>query len=137
MGQNLDTIQQAYKRYGEGDVDGASEAWSDDIHWEGPGLEEAPGGGTHEGKDAVKEALGTGANVWITFDVEPDEWIEDGETVIVLGQIRAIPGMRRAPITVPFVHIWRFEGGKANRVQLLTDTLALASHARLVERTNL
>ena len=126
MGENLDTIQRGYQAYGQGDLDGAAETWSDDIRWEGPGSTDLPGGGTHEGKDAVKEVLQDIPNHWDDFAVEPDEWIEDGDTVIVLGHNTGTPKGGGDQIKTPFVHIWRFEGGKASRVQLLTDTLATA-----------
>ena len=126
MGQNLDTIKQGYQRYGEGDVDGAAEAWTDDIRWEGSNSTDLPGGGVHEGKDAVKQALQDIPNHWDEFSVQPDEWIEDGETVVVLGHNTGTPKGGGSQVKVPFVHIWRFQDGKASRVQLLTDTLEVA-----------
>lgn len=126
MADNLDTIKHAYQAYGQGDVDGAAEAWSDDIEWEGPGSTDLPGGGTHEGKDAVKEVLQRIPEDWDEFEVKPDEWIEGDDTVIVLGHNTGTPKGGGDQVKVPFVHIWRFDGDKATRVQLLTDTLVIA-----------
>ena len=126
MGQNLDTIRQGYERYGQGDLDGAAESWTDDIRWEGSNSSDLPGGGVHQGKDEVKRVLQEIPNHWDDFQVSPDEWIEDGDTVVVLGHNTGKAKDGGNEVKVPFVHVWRFQDGKANRVQLLTDTLEVA-----------
>ncbi len=125
MAGNVDTLKQGYEAYGQGDLDGALENWADDAVWEGPNSEELPGGGTADGKDAIKQTLGRIPEFWESFTVSPDEFVEDGDTVVVLGHTEASTGGN--DIKVPFVHVWRFDDeGKANRVQTLTDTAAIA-----------
>jgi ketosteroid isomerase-like protein len=124
MGQNTDTLAQGYERFGQGDLEGAMESWHDDIRWEGSESTRIPGNGVHEGKDAIAGALKETLEAYDTFTVTPDEFIEDGETVVALGHTEASKGDKSAK--VPFVHIWRFEGGKVKRVQLLTDTAVAA-----------
>lgn len=120
MGQNTDTLKQGYQAFGQGDLEGAMENWHDDIRWEGSESTKLPGNGVHEGKQAVGQALAETVGAYDTFTVEPDEFIEDGETVVALGHGEASKDGRSAK--VPFVHIWRFEGGKVKRAQILTDT---------------
>lgn len=124
MGQNTDTLKQGYEAYGRGDLESAMESWHDDIRWEGSNSDRIPGSGVHEGKEAVAQALQEAVAPFDSFSVTPDEFIEDGETVVVLGHTEASRGGN--DIKVPFVHVWRFEGGKAKRVQLLTDTAVVA-----------
>src|SRR3712207_9133873 len=54
----------------------------------------------------------------LPISVTPDEFIEDGDTVVTLGHTEASKGGKDAKL--PFVHIWRFEGGKVKRAQILT-----------------
>ena len=120
MGQNTDALEQGYEAFGRGDLESAMESWHDDIRWEGSESTRLPGSGVHEGKQAIAGALQETVGAYDTFTVIPDEFIEDGETVVTLGHTEASKGEKSAKL--PFVHIWRFEGGKAKRVQILTDT---------------
>jgi ketosteroid isomerase-like protein len=124
MGQNTDTLKQGYEAFGNGDLEGAMKDWNDDIRWEGSESTRIPGNGVHEGKEAVAQSLQETVQAYETFTVTPDEFIEDGDTVVTLGHTEASKGGRSEKI--PFVHIWRFEGGKVKRAQILTDTAVAA-----------
>jgi ketosteroid isomerase-like protein len=124
MGQNTDRLKQGCERFGQGDLEGAMADWHDDIRWEGSESTRIPGNGVHEGKQAIAGALQETLEAYDTFTVTPDEFIEDGDTVVTLGHTEASKGDRNAKL--PFVHIWRFEGDKVKRVQLLTDTAVAA-----------
>jgi len=125
MGQHTDTLRQGYEAYGRGDLDAAAEAWHDDIRWEGTNSTRIPGGGVREGTDAVKQSLVELVQSFDDFAVSPDEFIEQDDTVVVLGHSEGtVRGGDR--IKVPFVHIFRFRDGKAERVQVLTDTAVVA-----------
>lgn len=126
MGQNTDTLRQGYEAFGRGDLDGAAEAWHDDVRWEGTNSKRVPGGGTREGKDDVKQSLMEVVQAFDDFSATPDEFIEDGETVVVLGHTEASPKGGGERIKVPFVHVFRFRDGKVERVQILTDTAVVA-----------
>ncbi|MDX6699740.1 MAG: uncharacterized protein QOE65_3137 [Solirubrobacteraceae bacterium] len=129
MGQNTDTLRQGYEAFGRGDLDGASENWADDIRWEGSNAD-IPGAGVHEGTDAVKGSLVELVQAFDNFSATPDEFIEQDETVVVLGHTEATPKGGGEAIKVPFVHVWRMRDGKAERVQLLTDTAVVADALR-------
>jgi uncharacterized protein len=131
MAGNVDTIKKGYQAFAEGDAEGMKAAWTDDIRWEGPNAEELPGGGTHEGPDAVLQMLGKIGDAFESFSVEPDEWLESGDTVVVLGHSTATPKGGNEN-KLPFVHVWRFQDGKASEVQVLTDTLEAAKNLGIV-----
>lgn len=124
MGQNTETLQQGYEAYSRGDLEAAMESWQDDVRWEGSNSSRVPGSGTHEGKQAIAGALQETVAAYDEFTVHPDEFIEDGETVVVLGHSHISKGGRNEQ--VPFVHVWRFDEGKVERVQILTDTAVAA-----------
>ena len=126
MGENADVLRSGYEAFARGDMDGVKELWADDIRWEGPNAEQLPGGGTRSGKDDVAGMLGEIAERWERFDVSPDEFIEQGDTVVVLGHSEGKAKDSGAEVKVPFVHVWRMSDGKAARVQVLTDTAVVA-----------
>ena len=124
MGQNTDVLKQGYEAFGNGDLEGAMENFHDDVRWEGSNSSRIPGNGVHEGKEAVGRSFQETVQAYDKFTVEPDEFIEDGDTVVTLGHTEAAKGDNSAK--VPFVHVWRFEGGKVKRAQILTDTAVAA-----------
>ena len=67
-------------------------------------------------------------NYWESFSITPDEFIESGETVIVLSHSESKGKDTGKEVKLPWVHVWRFRDGKVTEVQALTDT-ALAADA--------
>ena len=126
MAENTEVLRKAYEAFNSGDMDTVLEAWTDDIRWEGSNDERLPGGGTHEGKDAVAGALGKINESIDGFNAPADEFIEQGDTDVVLGHSEGTAKETGNSFKVPYVHVWRMEGGKAKRVQLLTDTSVVA-----------
>ena len=123
MAANSDIVRSGYEAFGRGDFDGALELLADDFVWQGPDSERVPGSGTHRGKDEVRQLWQRMGSSIEDLRVEPDEFIEGEETVTVLGHTSA---RGRSEFKVPFVHVWRFEGGTPTRVQTLTDTAVVA-----------
>ena len=125
---NTDTLKQGYEAFGRGDLDAATENFSDDVRWENPEAPQLPNNGVTEGKDAVKELFADLANYWESFTITPDEFNESGDTVVVLSHSEAKGKDTGKEVKLPWVHIWRFSDGKVSEVQALTDT-ALAADA--------
>jgi uncharacterized protein len=119
MGGNADNAKQAYQAFSNGDVQGATENWADDMVWDGGG-QDLPGGGEHQGKDAALEVLGKAVGAWDEFSLHMDEFVEDGDTVVALGHSHVKKDGREGQL--PVVHILRFDGGKVKRFQILTDS---------------
>ena len=120
----VDDLKPRYEKFSQGDIDGATDIWSDDFTWEGGNTEGLPGSGTHEGKDAALQVLGEAVGAWDNFELTPDEWYEEGDTAIVLAHTKVTKGDKTEEI--PVVHIWRFRDGEVTRLQILTDTLQSA-----------
>ena len=121
MSDNTDTLKRGYDAFNSGDAEGLAAVFHDDVRWEGSNNEQVPGGGTFEGKDDALAAVGRAADAFESISSQPDEWIEDGDTVVVLGHTEA-KSKSGNDLKVPFVHIWRMSDGRVKRGQLLTDT---------------
>ena len=71
------------------------------------------------------QMLGQIAEQWESFRVTPDEFLEQGDTVVVLGHSEG-KAKNGNEVKVPFVHVWRMQDGKGKEVLALTDTLQVA-----------
>ena len=122
MAGHTDALKERYAKFSQGDLEGALDLWTDDFVWEGPNAAELPGAGRHEGKQQAIGVLQQVVGSWDSFELTPDEFFEQDDTVVVLGHNDVSKGGKSE--TVPVVHIWRFDGeGNITRLQILTDTL--------------
>ena len=130
MAENIELLRERYERFSNGDIEGATDLWAEDFVWEGGSSTELPGGGRHEGKQAALAALGQAVGAWDSFELSADEFLADGDTLVVLGHTNVSKG--GASEQVPVVHIWRMEGDEIKRLQILTDTYLTARLLGLV-----
>ncbi len=130
MAANVDLMKGAYEAFAQGDADSTLDAFHDDVVWQGPNSTELPGGGEHSGKDEVRAVLGSVGSAWDEFSITPDEFFEEGDSVVVLLHADVKKGDQSAQL--PTVHIARFEDGKIKRFQVLSDTLHSAQMLGLV-----
>jgi ketosteroid isomerase-like protein len=83
-----------------------------------------PHGGIYNGLEAVR------ANVfdpldeqwWDEFSAAPDEFLEAGEQVVVLGRYRGVAKGTAKVLDVPFVHVWTLQDEKAVTFRQFLDT---------------
>jgi uncharacterized protein len=121
MAGKTDALRERYQRFSEGDLENALDLWTDDFVWEGASEGgELPGSGRHEGKQAAIQVLQETVGAWDKFVLSADEFVEEGDTVVVLGHTDVEKDCRSAKL--PVVHIWRFRGDDVCRLQILTDT---------------
>ena len=73
---------------------------------------------------ALGKVLRRAAGAWDEFRFWPEEFFEDGETVVVLGHSDVRKGGVSA--TTPVVYIWRWQAGRITRFHFVTDALQLA-----------
>ena len=121
ISENVDTLQRGYDAFNSGDVETLSGVFADDVRWEGTNDDRVPGAGTFEGRDEALAALGQSTEAFDSVQSNPDEFIEQGDTVVVLGHTEARTKSGN-DVKVPFVHVWRMSDGTIQRGQLLTDT---------------
>lgn len=124
MAGHIDEMREGYEAFNQGDIERATDNWADDIVWQGSNSTDLPGGGEHRGKDEALEVLQQAVGAWDEFKLTADEFLEEGDTVVVLGHTDVKKGDNSAQ--TPVVHIWRFEGDEIKRFQILTDTLQAA-----------
>ena len=122
MGENTEALKRGWDAFARGDLETVKEGWHDDIVWENPNFERLPGAGVHRGKDAILQMFGEVLSDFEDTDMGPDEYIEQGDTVVVLAHFKGRHKGTGNTVELPWVYIWRMRDGKATRCQFLTDT---------------
>ena len=125
--QNVDLVRSIYEAFAAGDVAGVVGRMSPDMVWNEAENFPYADGNPYRGPDAILGGVFArlGAE-WEGFAAVPEEFLDAGETVVVLGRYRGTCKATGSALDAQLAHIWRVEGGKAVRFQQYTDTLQAA-----------
>jgi hypothetical protein len=119
---NLDTARSSYAAFSRGDLETLREMLAEDSIW--LTSDELPLGGETKGRDAILGNFTQIPNYWSSFSVEPEEFIDAGEWVIVRGTQRA--GRDGDSFEAPFAHLIKFADGKIVRGEFYADSAKAA-----------
>jgi uncharacterized protein len=120
---NVDTARSAYAAFGSGDLVALQESFAEDAVW--VTSDELPLGGETRGRDAIIANFAQIPNYWTSFSVEPEEFIDAGEWVVVRGTQRA--SSDKGDFEAPFVHLIKIDAdGKTVRGEFFTDSAKAA-----------
>ncbi|WP_435151476.1 nuclear transport factor 2 family protein [Haladaptatus sp. DFWS20] len=117
---NVEIVQTIYESFNEGDIESALATMADDVEWIEP--EGFVFGGTYHSPDEVLENVFMPAKEeFETFRVEPDRFIDGGDTVVTVGTFHAT---NEAGDTMesPFAHVNDLRDGRVIRFENYTDT---------------
>jgi ketosteroid isomerase-like protein len=122
---NVELLKSMYGAFARGEVATVLAAMDDKIEWN-----EAEGNPYHLGHPFIGPAAvveGVFARVLNDvegFEIHPERFVADGDTVVMLGRYWAAKAHATGkPIDVQAVHVWEFKDGKALRFQQYVDTL--------------
>jgi ketosteroid isomerase-like protein len=120
---NIDTARDAYEAFRSGDLQTLQEGFAEDSVW--VTSDELPLGGEVRGRDTIMGNFAQIPNYWSSFEVEPDEFIDAGDYVVVRGTQRA--GNDKGSFEAPFVHLLKYDSdGKVVRGEFFGDTAKAA-----------
>jgi ketosteroid isomerase-like protein len=114
--------KQSYEAFARHDMDGVLAHMHPDIEWhQAQGL---PHGGLYSGLDEVRANIfdPLDRDWWAEFVVTPEEFIDAGSQVVVLGRYTGVARGTGRKLDVPFVHVWTFADGQAVRFRQFLDT---------------
>jgi uncharacterized protein len=113
-----------YAKLAGGDVPGLLAALDSDIRWTVPaGLHYA---GTYRGRNAVMDnVFARFGTDWDDFEVDPDEILESGDTVVALGHYRGRNKATGRAMEARFAHVWRIVDGVPAVFETIPDTHAM------------
>ena len=119
---NVDAARASYEAFGRGDLEALKEMLSEDGTW--LTSDELPLGGETKGRDAILGNFSQIPNYWSSFSVEPEEFIDAGEWVVVKGTQTA--GHDGDSFEAPFAHLMQFADGKIVRGEFYGDSAKAA-----------
>ncbi len=118
----IELVTRSYEAFARDDLDGVLADMHPEIEWhQAQGL---PHGGYYRGLDEVRRNIfePLDAEWWEEFSADPDEFLDAGSQVVVLGRYRGVAKGTGKRLDVPFVHVWTVEGDKAVRFRQFLDT---------------
>lgn len=124
---NVDLIRAIYDAFAEEDVPGVVARMSPDIVWNEAENFPYADGNPYQGPQAILAGIFArlGAE-WDGFAAMPEEFLDAGDTVVVLGRYRGTCKATGKAMDAQLAHVWRVRDGKAARFQQYTDTLQAA-----------
>ena len=103
---SIEIVKRSYDAFALKDMAGVMGDMHPEIEWEqAQGL---PHGGTYRGLDEVRAV--------------PDEFLDAGDEVVVLGRYRGVGKETGKRLDVPFVHVWTIREEQAVRFRQFLDT---------------
>jgi ketosteroid isomerase-like protein len=120
---NVDAARSAYEAFARGDLAALGELFAEDAVW--VTSDELPLGGEVKGRDAILANFSQIPNYWTSFSVEPAEFIDAGDHVVVRGTQSAAND--KGSFEAPFLHLLKYEDGKTVRGEFFTDSAKAAN----------
>ena len=125
--ENVSLIKGIYAAFGRGDVPAAIAAMSPEIEWNEAENFPYADGNPYVGPEAILGGVFARlASEWDGFRVEPEQFLDAGDTVVVTGRYAGTCRATGRAMSPQAAHIWTVAGGKVVRFQQLVDTLAVA-----------
>jgi ketosteroid isomerase-like protein len=118
----VDLAAASYAAFARDDMDAVLAHMHEDIEWhQAQGLAH---GGVYQGLEEVRRNVfePLDRDWWDEFVVTPEQYLDAGADVVVLGRYRGIARGTGKALDVPFVHVWTFDDGRAVRFRQFLDT---------------
>ena len=124
--ENTQLVQQAYESFKTGNRDALLGAFSDDIEWVLPQIENVAISGKRQGREKVAEFFAGLEDIQEAKSFEPKEFVTQGDKVVARGHYVWFVKATGREFEADFVHVFTLGGGKVTHFQEYTDTAAFA-----------
>ncbi|MBI3301894.1 MAG: nuclear transport factor 2 family protein [Deltaproteobacteria bacterium] len=130
--ENVQVVQQFYAAFRQGDIPSAlSRLTIDDVERQQPGPADVlPWAGTRRGREQVAQCLAAIAEAMEFEQLEPREFIAQGDKVVVIVHERARLKATGCTLEQDFVQIFTLRDGKVARYCVYEDTAAAVAAFR-------
>lgn len=125
--ENLELVREIYSAFAAGDVPGVVARMSSDMEWNEAENFPYADGNPYVGAEAILGGVFARlGGEWDGFAALPDEFLDAGDTILVLGRYRGTFKATGGALDAQFAHVWRVAAGKVVHFQQYTDTLQAA-----------
>ena len=125
--ENIEVIRGLYDSFSQGDVPAVLGQMDEAIEWREAENFIYADRNPYLGPQAVLEGvLMRLGSEWEGFTVTPEEWLDAGHHVVVLGTYTGRRKETGKEVRAQFAHVWGLRGGRVVRFQQYTDTKQFA-----------
>lgn len=127
MNADISLVRVAYAAFARRDLPALLDMFHPQIEWVEPrGLTRL--GGTRVGHlQTLVEVLTRVPENAREFQPEPEEFLDAGENIVVLGHHRGVTASTGASFEIPFAHIWTMRDGLAVKFRSYVDTALMGA----------
>lgn len=118
---NLDVVRELYRSFRERDYEAFLRLCSPDLEWiQNEGF---PRGSTKRGaQTVVEQVFKTFNHDWENWRFDIEEYLDAGETIIVIGTYSGVHRGTGKSMRSPAAHVYDLADGKVTRFRQFTDT---------------
>jgi uncharacterized protein len=125
--KNLETVRGIYEAFDRGDIPKVLGQMEHNIEWNEAENFIYADRNPYLGPQAVLEGVFMRlGSEWDGFTVTPEEWLDAGNRVVVLGNYRGTHKATGKSVQAQFAHVWGVKQGRVVRFQQYTDTKQFA-----------
>jgi ketosteroid isomerase-like protein len=124
--ENRQIAEKAYASFKAGDIKTLLQSMSEDVTWETPELDNVPFSGKRRGRSEVGEFFSTLTELMDPRSFEPQEFIAEGDKVVVLGHYVWQVKANKRTFESDFAHAITVRGGQITSFHEYTDSAAVA-----------
>ena len=122
---NLRVVQEAYAAFGRGDIPAVLSTLANGVEWLTPGpIDTLPLAGRRRDSEEVAQFSATLAETLEMEQFEPQEFIAQGDKVVVLGHFRYLVKATGSAIESDWAHIFTLDNGRTVSFREYYDTAA-------------
>jgi len=123
--QDVRTVRSAYDAFNRKDIPGVLALYDPQIEWIEAGGGRSPAGTFRGSQSVANEVFATVPQNFDDFRAEPEQFIDAGEHVVVVGRFRG-KASSGANLDAPFVHVNRMRNGKVVACQNFVEATSWA-----------
>ena len=123
--QDVETVRSAYEAFNRKDIPAVLALYDPQIEWIEGGGGRSPRGTFRGPQSVASEVFGSVPQNFDDFRAEPEQFIDAGEHVVVIGRFRG-KAMNGVTLDAPFVHVNRIRNGKVVAFQNFVEATSWA-----------
>jgi len=127
--ENVDVVRRGYNAFNRGDIDGVIETTGPEVRWDMS--ERVFNPAVYEGHDGMRRFVEEIDEVWEEFRLEPQEFIDAGDKVVVAHLIRGSGKGSGVDVELPSTSVYTLRGGK------VVEAVMYREHGKALEAAGL